>query len=139
MRPVVLVADDDTAVRYVIEVALRREGFEVLSAHDGSQCISVAASGAPEVILLDLRMPVVDGLEVLKGREEWDPHGRIPILVMSGMDDALCLDLEPSGPVEAILHKPFDLVQLVSTVKRAVEKARSGGAGIGESGSDGAG
>lgn len=134
MRPVVLVAEDDTAVRYVIEVALKREGFEVLAAQDGSQCISMAASGAPNAILLDLRMPLVSGLEVLKRRVEWDPQGRIPVFIMSGTDDTVDFDLRCAGAVAGIFHKPFDLVQLVAVVRRAVESARSGGAGGGEDG-----
>ncbi|MGE5485702.1 MAG: response regulator [Ignavibacteriales bacterium] len=137
MRPVALVADDDTAVRYVIEVALKREGFEVLTAGDGSECISVAASGAPEVILLDLRMPGVSGFEVLRRRDEWDPRRRIPVFVMSGVDDTVDLDLDSAGPVGGVLHKPFDIVHLVAAVKVAVEIARSGGAAVGEGGGAG--
>ncbi len=130
MRPVVLVADDDSAVRYVIEIALRREGLQVLSARDGAECMAVAASGAPDAILLDLRMPVIDGAEVLRRRKAWDPSGRIPVIVVSGTDDTVDLGLIDTSQVAGILHKPFDLVDLVTVVMSAVGRSAPEGTGV---------
>jgi CheY-like chemotaxis protein len=124
------VADDDEAVRYVIGVALKREGFEVLTARDGFECISVASSGAPEAILLDLRMPLADGFEVLRRRNEWDPVRRVPVFVISGSEEYDRQASAALADVAGVFQKPFDLVALVSAVKSAVERARSGGLGV---------
>ncbi|NPV70334.1 MAG: response regulator [Firmicutes bacterium] len=130
MRSVVLVADDDSAVRFVIEVALKREGLEVITAQDGAECMAVAASGAPDAILLDLRMPVIDGIEVLKRRSTWDPSGRIPVIVISGTDDTADFDAIGAAPVVGVLHKPFDLVDLITVVLNAVRGSAPGGADV---------
>ena len=127
MRPVVLVADDDSAVRYVIEVALKKKGLQVLSARNGAECMAMAASEAPDAILLDLRMPVLDGIEVLRRRSAWDPSGCTPVIVISGSDDAADLGAIDAGSVAGVLHKPFDLTDLVTVVLNAVGIPAPGG------------
>ena len=84
--PRVLVVDDDPGLRQLADKQLTPRGFEVLQAADGSECIQIAAESPPDVILLDMRMPGMDGAQVLTVLSD-NPHTRdIPVIFMSAWD-----------------------------------------------------
>ena len=111
----VLVVDDDESIREFVNLALTDEGYEVLTAHDGAAALDVIRRHPPRVILLDMRMPVMDGWEFARRyREESTP--RAPIIVMTAARDAATRAAEISA--EAYLGKPFDLDDLLAVVRR---------------------
>lgn len=81
--PSVLVVEDDRFLRRACEVSLRQRGFQVLTAADGEEGLRVARTLSPDLILLDLLMPKLSGLEVLKALRAEEATKRVPVLILS--------------------------------------------------------
>jgi two-component system response regulator MprA len=109
----VLVVDDDAAIRQVIVFALGDEGFEVDQAKDGLTALEAIDRRHPDIILLDMRMPGMDGWEFVKRYRE-RPHAQAPIIVLTAAQDVAQrgADVNASGYVS----KPFDLDTLLEKV-----------------------
>jgi CheY-like chemotaxis protein len=110
----VLVVDDDDAIRSMVERILRREHFEVDSARDGFEAIEKLTHNDYATVLLDLMMPRVDGLGVLRFLETEQKPSRV-IVMTANMNHAPNSAAAP--PVFRVLPKPFDIHQLVSHVR----------------------
>lgn len=112
----VLVVDDDASIRELLSTALQEDGYEVVPAINGEDALSVCERWRPDVIVLDLMMPVMDGWTFAKRLHERDD---IPIVVLSAAND-----LErhaKSVGARDVVAKPFDLDQLLPKVARAAE------------------
>lgn len=125
-------------IRQLIRVNLELEGFEVVTAADGAECLEVVHRVRPDVITLDIAMPRLDGL-CTAARLRADARTRdLPIAIVSA-----CTQLEAeagrSTPVDAFLAKPFDPADLVSLVRRLLASTGDGrGAGAEGPAADGA-
>jgi DNA-binding response OmpR family regulator len=115
-RKRVLVIDDDVPLRGMLAAALRQHGFQVLLAGDGAEGQRALTIHHPEVVLLDLAMPNVNGWDFLQKLRETGHFGRIPIIVLSAHlhhDPAAVLKMG----VSAILPKPFNLPELIDLIE----------------------
>ncbi|MFG2695518.1 response regulator [Kitasatospora sp. NPDC051984] len=113
----VLVVDDSEAIRRLITVNLELEGFEVVTAADGAECLEVVRRVAPDVVTLDVVMPRLDGLRTAaRLRAAWET-AHLPIAIVSACTPA---DLErgASVGVDGYLAKPFDPADLIELVRR---------------------
>lgn len=112
----ILVIDDDDSIRAVLNDALSDEGYAVQSAANGAEGLQAIDRAVPALVLLDMRMPVLDGWGF--ARQLRDRGIRIPIVVMTAAQDAR----QWAQEVEAIgyVAKPFDLIELLDAVERAV-------------------
>ena len=110
----VLVVDDDASIRELLSTVLEDDGYEVMPAANGEDALAVCARWRPDVIVLDLMMPVMDGWTFAKRLRERDD---IPIVVLSAAND-LERHAKSVGAIE-VIGKPFDLDQLIPTVARA--------------------
>ncbi len=114
----ILVADDDPATVELLGVAFRKRGLEVISAYDGKTALEVASAKRPGLILLDLRMPVMDGLAVLQSLKQNPMTAGLPVIVMTGSEGlkagarARVLSLGAAD----FVTKPFDLHRLLDQV-----------------------
>ena len=119
-RPRVLVVEDDLSILTGVSINLRFEGYEVLQAQDGARGLEMAVSEAPDLIVLDVMMPKLNGYEVL--RELRSRGVRTPVLVLSakGMerDKVLGLDL---GADDYVV-KPFGVAELMARVKAVLRR-----------------
>jgi CheY-like chemotaxis protein len=114
----VLVVDDEPQVRATVAEALALEGYEVTEAGNGAEALSLLASAAPDAILLDLWMPVMDGWAFR--RAQLLTHPQIPVVVLSAQSlsgDRLS-ELRP----DALLGKPFDLQALYDAVQTVLDR-----------------
>lgn len=115
-RKRILVIDDDLPLRGMISAALRQAGFQVLLAGDGEEGHRALTIHRPEVILLDLAMPGVNGWDFLQRLKETGYLGTVPIIVLSAH-----LHVEPQAilqlGVSAILPKPFNLPELIDLIE----------------------
>ncbi|MDF6018803.1 response regulator [Streptomyces sp. JH34] len=120
----VLVVDDNKVIRQLIRVNLELEGFEVVTAADGVECLDLVHEVCPDVITLDVAMPRLDGLQTA-ARLRADPTtGHLPVAVISA-----CTPCEVAAGVDAFLAKPFEpseLVRMVRRLARREDAARSG-------------
>jgi len=114
-RPSVLVVDDDRAIRSLLRVVLERAGFEVLTAEDGEQAITMLASRTFDVITLDLMMPKVDGLGVLNYLADFDPAMLPRVIIVSAAYRSVI-----NEPVFAMIAKPFDVGDVVALALECV-------------------
>jgi DNA-binding response OmpR family regulator len=114
--PKVLVVEDDDAIRALLIAALRREPFEVHAAGNGAEALTLTRSAEYAVILLDLMMPVVTGVEFLQAFHDANPNSRTVVFVMTAFDDVTIRHIAPNL-VHGIVRKPFDVPQLVAMVR----------------------
>ena len=113
----VLVVDDDAAIRQFIQMALEGSGYEVATAEDGQEALAAVRATPPRVILLDMRMPVMDGWAFTRAyRETPPPHA--PIVVLTAARDAG--EYASDVDADAFLAKPFNLRELLGLVGRLV-------------------
>ena len=115
-RKRVLVIDDDMPLRGMLAAALRQHGFQVLLAGDGAEGQRALNIHNPDVVLLDLAMPEVNGWDFLQRLQETGRLGQVPIIVLSAH-----LRVEPQAVlkmgVSAILPKPFNLPELIDLIE----------------------
>jgi two-component system KDP operon response regulator KdpE len=113
----VLAVDDDAALLRVLRIGLVALGHEVLTASTGNQGISQAAVGAPDVIVLDLGLPDMDGLEVCRRIRQWSA---VPIIVLSadGTEDRKIAALD--GGADDYMTKPFGMGELEARLRVAL-------------------
>jgi DNA-binding response OmpR family regulator len=115
-RKRVLVVDDDVPLRGMLSVALRQQGFQVFLAGDGGEAERALALHSPDIILLDLMMPDINGWDFLQRLRETGFIGRIPVIVISAH-----LRVDPQAVLQmgatAMLPKPFDLGDLFTLIE----------------------
>ncbi len=118
----ILIVDDDVDVLDRLRRVLENRGFSVITAKSGAEGISRAIETKPELVLLDLVLPDMHGLEVLEELRRLSPKSKVVIIsAFAGVSDAVrAIKLGASD----ILVKPFHIEELVSTVKRTLEEAR---------------
>ena len=118
----VWVIDDDQSIRWVLERALGRAGFKVEGFDGGSGVHAQLAQREPDAIVSDIRMPDVDGLELLGDITSRYPH--LPVVIMTGYSDLDSAVSAYQGGAYEYLAKPFDIDEAVALVKRAVAHNR---------------
>jgi CheY-like chemotaxis protein len=112
------VVDDDEAILDVVQMVLSEAGYEVLTAADGAEALAAADRRPPRVILLDMRMPVMDGWQFARAyRQAPGPHA--PIVVVTAAVDAARRAAEVDA--EDVLPKPFRVEELLAVVDRYAE------------------
>ncbi|MCK7505559.1 MAG: response regulator [Desulfobacterales bacterium] len=85
--PVVLVADDDSMMRLLARESLRQAGFKVCEAVDGAEALKVFEKSSPDIVLLDVNMPNIDGFRVCAAIRKYPGAEQLPILMITGLDD----------------------------------------------------
>ena len=118
-RPQILVVEDDPAVRNLITTTLETQDYQFHTAQNGGQAIMEAVSGNPDVILLDLGLPDMDGTEIIKKVRSWS---QVPIIVISARGEAKdkieALDLG----ADDYLTKPFLVEELLARLRVALRR-----------------
>lgn len=112
----VLIIEDDDEIRGMLAVWLRQEGYEPVEARDGREGLAALVRHRPALVLLDLRMPRMDGRQFRSAQQRLndDALAMVPVVVVSGLEDAdeQAAELAASG----VLHKPIDHSRFVTTV-----------------------
>ena len=113
-RPILVVDDDDT-IAMTLESFLIEEGYKVMIAHNGKEALERAEESSPAVILLDMKMPVMDGWAFASAyRQQSGPHA--PIIVMTAAHDSRQRASEIAA--DGFIPKPFDLDDLLALIRR---------------------
>src|SRR5437764_2176074 len=116
--PLVLLVDDDSQVREVVRINLEMEGYAVREAANAEDGLAALEEEAPDLILLDVMMPQVDGWEMLRRVQERHGVGSIPVVMFSGQLDAGREAVERGA--QGFVGKPFDLRALIEQTKQIV-------------------
>src|SRR5947199_10083196 len=122
--PRVLVVDDEPQIRRALRVALRANGYAVEEVENGEQALDAVAAHPPDLVILDLGLPDLDGVEVCRRLREW---GRLPVLVLSahGDDEAKVRALDEGA--DDYVTKPFSVPELLARMRVALRHATLGG------------
>ncbi len=120
----VLVADDDEKIRELLELYLTKEGFAVIQAADGAEAILKAQQLKPDLIVLDIMMPVLDGMEVCRQVRKFS---QVPVIMLTARteDEDRILGLELGA--DDYLAKPFNPRELVARVKAVLRRMAHSG------------
>jgi two-component system KDP operon response regulator KdpE len=121
MKPVALIVDDEVQIRRLLRVALESENYQVHEAETGQQGLIEIANRPPAIILLDLGLPDMEGLEVLKRLREWS---EAPVLVLSVRDDEAGKVAALDSGAEDYVTKPFSTPELLARLRAAQRKTR---------------
>jgi PleD family two-component response regulator len=120
----ILIADDDRDIVRFVEVNLKLEGFRVATAHDGDDALAKALSLSPDLVLLDVMMPRMDGYEVCS-RLRADPRSaHIPVIMLTAKSLSADKVLGLTAGADDYIIKPFDPMELVARAKATLARAR---------------
>ena len=115
--PVVLIVDDDSRLRQYVRVNLEFEGYSVREAGSAEEGLAALEAEPPDLILLDVMMPHVDGWEMLRRVQERHGLRSIPVIMFSGKTETTAEDAEARG-ARGFIGKPFDPQQLIDSTKQ---------------------
>ena len=121
MKPTALIIDDEKQIRRLLRVVLETDGYEVREAENGALGLAEAAARSPEIILLDLGLPDLDGLEVLQRLREWSTT---PVLILSVRDEEARKVAALDAGAEDYVTKPFSTAELLARLRAAQRKLR---------------
>jgi CheY-like chemotaxis protein len=111
----ILVVEDDPAVLQALSIVLEQEGYHVETAANGREALASVRSGRPDLILLDLWMPVMNGWEFLERLRHDGPAGQdLPVIAVTADATAAARGL----PVQAVVTKPMDVDALLAEIRR---------------------
>ena len=117
----ILVAEDDRFLRKAAEMALKRQGYTVLTAADGEEALRTARSVLPDLILLDLIMPKLNGFDVLQALKKEAPTAKIPVIVLSNLgQDRDVQQAMDAGATAYFIKTDLSLQALVQRVEETL-------------------
>lgn len=122
----ILAVDDERHIVRLVQVNLERAGYEVVTAFDGKDALEKVASEQPDLVVLDVMMPYMDGFEVLQNLRKNPSTRELPVIMLTAKaQDADVFRGWQSG-VDCYLTKPFNPMELISFVKRIFKSLESG-------------
>jgi len=116
--PTVLLVDDDPRNRRLLETLLQADGYAVISAENGTAALQSLFNQAPDLVLLDLMMPDLDGFDVLRRLRAHPEFRTLPIVIVTALDDPGSDARLAAAGVDAVLRKPIDRWAVKAALKR---------------------
>ena len=120
--PTVLIVDDDEKLREYVRVNLEMEGYTVREAGSAEEGLGVLEETTPNLVLLDVMMPEVDGWEMLQRVQERHGIGTIPVIMFSGKVDEQAADEAASRGAQGFIGKPFNPQELIDQTKQLLPR-----------------
>lgn len=122
MNPLILIVDDEKPIRHFIKVSLETQKYACLEAQDGSEALALAASHHPDIMILDLGLPDMDGLDVIRKLREWS--GMSVIVVSARGHEREKVEALDVG-ADDYLTKPFGVAELLARIRVALRRIQS--------------
>lgn len=123
-KPTILVAEDSADAREMMQVLLRSRGYNVVAADNGIHALEVAVKNEPDAVLLDLQLPIMDGLSVTRSLRLHPALKTVPIIIISGQDPDPYRQRAIDAGSDEYLLKPIDFDHLQSLLDRFVPRER---------------
>ncbi|MBR4459804.1 MAG: response regulator transcription factor [Clostridia bacterium] len=118
-KPIILLVDDDPSILQLVELYLVKEGFDVRTAQRGDDALAEFRRNQPDLILLDLMLPGVDGTGVLKTIRR---TSSVPVIILTARDETIDKVLQLELGADDYITKPFDMKELVARVKAVLRR-----------------
>ena len=125
MRPKVLLVDDDAEFTELIRYNLKQRGWEIVSAHTGLEGLRLARANLPDVILLDVMLPDLDGLSVCHILNSQPSTKDVPVFIMSALDETWAGTRKSAARINYFFRKPVSLALLAERVQAAFAERQS--------------
>lgn len=122
--PNILVVDDSTDSRFLVEIILEEAGYKIQSAENGYSALARVEESPPDLMVLDLMMPGLNGYEVIQVLRYDDRFPYIPVLIMTACHRLEWLE-EANVEADSLIHKPIDVDELLERVKMLLEKMKA--------------
>jgi len=119
-KKIVLVVDDDADLAKMLKVRIEAEGYEFMSVMDGKEMLDVLNIKKPDVILLDIMLPNMDGYSVLREMRKHEKYANIPVIILSAKEKKKMGDLFALEKVVFFIEKPFDTKELMEKISEAI-------------------
>ncbi len=120
MDATILLVEDDASLREVTQLGLRRAGFTVITAGDGREGLGLFRSQRPDLVLLDVMLPGLDGLEVCKAIRA---ESSVPVVMLTARSDTVDVVVGLESGADDYVTKPFEMPELVARVRSALRRA----------------
>ncbi|MBU4343095.1 MAG: response regulator [Candidatus Omnitrophica bacterium] len=117
----ILIIDDEEDLRKMLKIRLEQEGFNIVQANDGDVGLKTAEQEVPDMIIMDIMMPNMDGYSCLKEVRSLPKTKDIPILMLSGKEEEKVRDLFAFQKISGYIEKPFELDDLVVKVREILK------------------
>lgn len=127
MKQRILIAEDEADIRNILKLYLESEGFEVVQACDGGQALRMAQQEKPDLILLDVMMPNMDGFAVTQALRQ---YSQVPILILSARSQDADKILGLNLGADDYIAKPFNALEVVARVKAHLRRGQQGAASV---------
>ncbi len=114
----VLAVDDSASIRKLVELTLRREGYNVVTADSGLKALAALSRQRPDLMLLDVMLVALDGFQLCRVIRDHPNYADLPIVILSGRESAADREAGLRAGVSAYLTKPFRPEQLLSAVRK---------------------
>jgi diguanylate cyclase (GGDEF)-like protein/PAS domain S-box-containing protein len=124
-KPVILVADDEPTTRYLTRVALEQAGFSVVEAGDGAAVLAACERSLPDLLLLDVEMPGIDGITVCKRLRERRDARHVPIVMATALDDFASIDAAFAAGATDFIPKPINWALLRHRVRYILRSSQA--------------
>ncbi|MBL4953162.1 response regulator [Neobacillus sp. OS1-32] len=120
MKGNILIVDDQFGIRILLNEVLQKEGYKTFQAANGVQALDIVTKHAPDLVLLDMKIPGMDGIEILKRMKVIDPDIRVIIMTAYGELDMI----QEAKDLGAITHfaKPFDIDDIRTAVRKYIQQ-----------------
>lgn len=119
----VLIVDDDRAIAQLAGVWLRAAGYELEIAYDGEAGLAAARATSPDAILLDIRMPKMDGFEVHRELKKDERLAHVPVIFLSANAQETARQRALEGGAKQFISKPYESADLIGAVRRVIAQA----------------
>jgi CheY-like chemotaxis protein len=123
----VLIVDDDPGIRMLLSKFLQREGFETVMAQNGLEGVEFAKKHQPDLVIMDVVMPQMDGLTAARLIKFYKPLSNVPILFLTAKDADKEIELAQEVRAEVYITKPFDVRQVIDVVRETLSGKKTEG------------
>ncbi len=119
----ILVIDDEVQLVQMVQIRLEANGYDIVTAYDGEEGIEKVKSENPDLIILDIMMPKMNGFEACKILKNDPKYSKIPIIFLSAKVQEEDLEIGKAKGADAFVKKPFETPDLLAKIKELLEKS----------------
>ncbi|MFP4379308.1 MAG: PleD family two-component system response regulator [Candidatus Sumerlaeia bacterium] len=119
-KPVIMVADDEEDIKSVLEMFLEAAGYDVVSAYDGLDAIEKIRESKPDLVLMDIMMPLIDGIEVVRQMKADDAIKDIPVIMLTAAAKSDMVDKAIQAGAVDYIQKPFEPEQVQGVIEKTL-------------------
>ena len=123
-KKIVLIVDDDVDIAKMLKVRIEAEGYEFISATEGKEMLEILKTKKPDIILLDIMLPNMDGYSTLREMRKNEKYTDIPVIILSAKEKKKLGDLFALEKIAFFIEKPFDTKELLEKIKISMGEKR---------------